>query len=57
VNPNPFMTSVAMTNGLAVVGLSHARFVRELVEAALARHPQHKTRKRRQTKRPMQEAT
>lgn len=59
VNPNPFLTSLAMINGLAVVGLSHAQFVRDLVEAALARDPARilKARKRRRRKRTMQEAT
>lgn len=59
VNPNPFLTSLAMTNGLAVVGLSHPQFVRELVEAALARHAlrKHRGRRQRRSKRSMQEAS
>jgi D-alanine-D-alanine ligase len=37
VNPNPFINSLAMSDGLSVVGLCHDRFVADLVEAALGR--------------------
>jgi D-alanine-D-alanine ligase len=39
VNPNPFLNSAGMTNGLAAIGRTHAEFVASLVKAALARTP------------------
>jgi D-alanine-D-alanine ligase len=37
VNPNPFINSIAVSDGLAVVGQSHSQFVADLVAAALSR--------------------
>jgi len=37
VNPNPFINSLALSDGLGAVGLSHNQFVADLVEAALSR--------------------
>jgi D-alanine-D-alanine ligase len=37
VNPNPFINSAGVTNGLAATGRTHAEFVDSLIRAALAR--------------------
>jgi D-alanine-D-alanine ligase len=37
VNPNPFINSIALTDGLQVIGRSHAAFVADLAAAALSR--------------------
>jgi D-alanine-D-alanine ligase len=37
VNPNPFLNSAGVTNGLRALGRTHAEFVVSLVRAALAR--------------------
>lgn len=37
VNPNPFINSIALIDGLEAIGRSHARFVVDLANAALAR--------------------
>jgi D-alanine-D-alanine ligase len=59
VNPNPFLNSVALINGLDVVGLSLAQFICDLAEAALSRRPRRTSRLRKggRTKRRMQEAS
>jgi D-alanine-D-alanine ligase len=37
VNPNPFINSIALTDGLAAIGQAHPQFVADLAAAALAR--------------------
>jgi D-alanine-D-alanine ligase len=37
INPNPFINSIALIDGLAVVGQSHPQFIADLVTAALSR--------------------
>ncbi len=37
VNPNPFLNSAGVTNGLGATGRTHSDFVASLLRAALAR--------------------
>ena len=60
VNPNPFINSIALIDGLGAIGRDHAQFVTDLAWAALSRRPPRTTtpRKRVRTKLPrMQEAS
>jgi D-alanine-D-alanine ligase len=59
INPNPFLNSVALINGLATVGLSHTDFICDLAAAALGRRTRRtaRIRKSTRTKRSMQEAS
>ena len=60
VNPNPFIDSIALIDGMEAIGSMHSVFIADLARAALARRPPRTVapRKRARAKMPrMQEAS
>lgn len=60
VNPNPFISSIALINGLEAVGRAHSNFVADLARAALSRgrpRPPRTRKPARRTRRQLQEAS
>jgi D-alanine-D-alanine ligase len=57
VNPNPYINSIMLIDGLTAVNRGHSQFVCEVARAALARRPRRKTRPARRIVLPAQEAS
>jgi len=59
VNPNPFIDSIALIDGMEAIGRTHAQFVADLAWAALSRRPRRTTPRKRSRPKlaPMQEAS